>query len=143
MTITDVPNFQQLATSQGADYETLVRHYLEFRRWTISPPDVEGAKGNSRWIRHGSSIDIVARDPAGVEHWIECKGANGGSKRKPGLEDGTTVKVAIGVGYYLRSLGHDEPYIVCTSHLPNPGSLPARMLAQAIADGAITDVWQV
>lgn len=127
-------NFQSLATKQGGDYERLVAAALSFRGWIVIDTQV---------VVHGASIDIVASDPSGVTHLVECKGANGSSKRPPGLKDGTTVKVAIGVAYYLQSCGIDDPYVVATSHMPVPGSLPDMMLSKCVDDGAIVAVWEV
>lgn len=127
-------NFQSLATKQGGDYERLVAATLSFRGWTLL---------DAQMLMHGASIDIVAADPDGLLHLIECKGANGSSKRPPGLKDGTTVKVAIGVAYYLQSCGIDDPYVVATSHLPTPGSLPDLMLSKCVDDGAIHTVWEI
>lgn len=132
--MTDTNGFQALANKQGGDFERLVAATLNFRGWSVD---------STQTLVHGASIDIVAADPSGVVHLVECKGANGSSKRPPGLKDGTTVKVAIGVAYYLQSCGIDDPYVVATSHMPTPGSLPDMMLSKCVADGAIVDVWVV
>jgi len=126
--------FQARSVKQGSDFEWLVALHLQFKGWNVTEMQA---------TRHGTTIDIVAYDPGDVEHWIECKGADGASKRRPGLRDGTTVKVAIGVAYYLQSCGHHQPYVIATSHLPVPGGLPDTMINRCVADGAIYDVWGI
>jgi hypothetical protein len=132
--MSDTNGFQALATKQGGDFERLVQATLSFRGWTVI---------DTQHVVHGASIDIVASDPDGRVYLIECKGANGSSKRPPGLKDGTTVKVAIGVAYYLQSCGIVDPYVIATSHMPTPGSLPDMMLSRCLNDGAIADVWEI
>jgi len=124
-------SFQVTANQQGSDFEKYTALWLRFNGWAV-----HGAHTK----RHGSTVDIEAFDPDGVLHLIECKGSDGTSKRLPGLSDGTTVKVCIGVAYYLASMGVEHPYTVFTSHVPNPGTLPEKMLDRALIDGVIDSV---
>jgi len=124
-------SFQTIANQQGSDFEKYAALWLRFNGWTVV--DVQTR-------RHGVTIDIEAIDPNGVLHMIECKGADGTSKRSPGLADGTTVKVCIGVAYHLQAEGLEYPYTVITSHLPNDGTLAHRMIERAKELGAITQV---
>lgn len=132
MTGTD---FQAASTKQGHDFEDVVAQLLTFSGWTVT----------DRKYRHPDSrveIDIVAIDPDGDLWWIECKGADGSSKRPPGLSDGTTMKVAVGVAAHL-STYDTPPYAIFTSHMPKEGSLPAHMLDRALAAGWIARVMTI
>ena len=86
----------------------------------------------------GFEIDIVANDPEGKQWWIECKGSFRGSV--PGSKRGDTVKKAVGVAWYLSTLEDRCPYMLVTSHLPNPGTNSERMLQAALQAGLFTQI---
>lgn len=119
-------DFQSLAGDQGRNFEALVEFMLKASGWTITGHHV---------VVEGAEIDLVGTDPAGVEWWVECKGSWRG--RTPGSKRGDTVKKAVGVAAYLATLppAVRRPYRLVTSHLPNDGTLSARMLRAAQAQG--------
>ena len=125
-------DFQARSSSQGREFEQIVERHLSFiEGWTVTDRQVNV---------EGFVVDLVAVDPFGIEHWIECKGADGASKRKPGLLDGTTAKVTVGVAWYLSRVPDARPYVVWTSHLPAPDTNAWRIIHAAKADGIIFDV---
>ena len=117
---------------QGRAFEQIVEQHLGFiEGWTIVGRQVPV---------DGFTVDFLAVDPLGIEHWIECKGADGSSQRPPGLLDGTTAKVLVGVAWYLSRVPGARPYVVWTSHLPTPGTNAWRIIQAAKSDGLIRDV---
>ena len=125
-------SFQARSSSQGATFEEMVARQLEFvDGWTVK---------DRHFSVDGFEVDIVADDPWGVEHWIECKGADGKSQRKPGLLDGTTAKVTVGVAWFLSTRDDRHPYIVWTSHLPKPGTNAHTIITEGVRHGIIHDV---
>jgi hypothetical protein len=123
-------DFQALSSAQGKHYESHVRSVLQFRGWTIvndKPMKVPGGE-----------VDIVARDPAGMTWWIECKGSY---RKQPGLLRHDTLLKCIATGWAITTLTPDRPpYMVATSHEPRPQSSGARILALAVAQGFIDRV---
>ena len=118
-------DFQRQATEQGRSFEDLVAFMLRANGWTVTGTHVVVA---------GAEIDLVAIEPGtGVEWWIECKGSWRG--KTPGSQRGDTVKKAVGVAAYLSTLPGRRPYRLITSHLPNDGTLSARMLQAALEHG--------
>jgi hypothetical protein len=127
-----VSDFQARSSQQGRAFEQIVEQHLSFiEGWTVIGRQVN---------IDGFVVDLVALDPLGIEHWIECKGADGQSQRKPGLSDGTTAKVTVGVAWYLSRVPDARPYVVWTSHLPTPDTNAWRIIHAAKADGIIRDV---
>lgn len=119
-------DFQRLAGVQGRSFEELVEFMLKGAGWTITARHA---------VVENAEIDLVAVDSQGVEWWIECKGSWRG--KTPGAARGDTVKKAVGVAAYLAMLPADirRPYRLVTSHLPNDGTLSARMLRTAKVQG--------
>lgn len=125
-------DFQSRSVTQGRTFESIVEQHLSFiEGWTVLDRHMKVA---------GLEVDIVAVDPLGITHWIECKGADGASKRQPGLLDGTTAKVCVAVAWYLSRQPDSEPYVVWTSHLPVIDTNAWRMIQAAKSDGIIRDV---
>lgn len=118
-------DFQRRSSVQGRSFEEAVATFLQIAGWTIVGLHV---------MVEGAEIDIVAVEPlTGVEWWIECKGSWYG--KVPGSKRGDTVKKAVGVAAYLATVPDRKPYRLITSHLPNDGTLSARMLRVAQEQG--------
>lgn len=119
-------DYQRLAGVQGRSFEELVEFMLKAAGWTVTARHA---------VVEGAEIDLVAIDPHGAEWWIECKGSWRG--KQPGSKRGDTVKKAVGVAAYLATLPADvrRPYRLVTSHLPNDGTLSARMFRTAREQG--------
>lgn len=113
-------DFQRHATQQGRSFEDLVEFMLQAAGWEVIDRHI---------TVEGAEIDFHARDPHGVQWWIECKGSFRG--RTPGSQRGDTVKKAVAVAWYLSTLPDRKPYRLITSHLPNAGTLGERMLNRA------------
>jgi hypothetical protein len=127
----DDENFQQSATQQGKSFEEAVQLFLKIGGWTIVDTHV---------MVDDFEIDIIADSPDGIRWWIECKGSFRGNT--PGSKRGDTVKKAVGVAWYLHRLPLDQrcPYMLVTSHLPNPGTNGEKMLNAALSDGLFADI---
>lgn len=122
-------DFQAAASVQGRAFEDVVASILTFLDWTV----VE-----TRAVRHGVEIDIIATDPDGREWWIECKGSHRG--RTPGARRGDTVKKAVGVAWYLSTCEPRCSYMLVTSHMPDPDTVGGRLLNAALAAGLFAEI---
>ena len=129
MTITATDNFQAQSKQQGNDFEQLVAFHLKANGWTIRDTCAK---------RHGCEIDIIADDPNGIEHWIECKGSHRG--KIPGLLRADTVKKAVGVAWYLSTFPDNPPYLLIGSHGPRPDTVSQRLIDMALGEGLFADV---
>lgn len=125
--------FQRSSVEQGRYYEGHVRSVLAIRGWTMvseRPTKVPGGE-----------VDVMANDPDGVLHWIECKGSY---KDRPGLLRDDTAKKAIAVAWMLTRKNPNRPrYIVITSDLPKVGSLAATYINEALEAGIIDGVMEL
>ncbi len=135
-------DFQALAPYQGKSFEETTCFVLQAGKWTV-------LDRNTRPHPDYPEIDVVATDPTGALWWIEAKGSWRG--RTPGLIRGDTVKKAVGVAHDLLTLRMEYstdgetpvPYMIITSHFPTAGTLGEKMLARAIAVGAVTRVTDI
>lgn len=124
------PNpFQRRATEVGAAFETL------------SAPALTGAGFDILdWHYYigqiGIQVDFRCRNKKGVEFLIECKGSLHGTR--PGLERTDTTKKALCNAFLVRHAGLG-PFLLLTSHLPQPDSDSFRML-QAAGRETVLDV---
>lgn len=112
--------FQAAASQQGRNFEDVVESVLTFFGWRIV---------DRHAVVFGVEVDIIADDPNGIEWWIECKGSHRGAR--PGARRGDTVKKAVGVAWYLSTCTPRCPYMLVTSHLPEPETVAGRLLEQA------------
>lgn len=126
-------DFQRSSVEQGRYYEGHVRAVLTMRGWVMlsdRPMKVLGGE-----------VDIVAFDPDGVLHWIECKGSY---KDRPGLLRDDTAKKAIAVAWMLKRKNPDRPrYIIVSSDLPKVGSLSSMYINEALEAGIIDGVMEL
>ena len=138
--MSEKPYFQSLSTEQGRKFELLVVDwfvYHGFRVLTnpgshdIHPPipDV-GVRPDLLAIYTAGSI--------GAAVLVECKGSFRGSR--PGLLRTDSVKKAVGDAYTLHHAAPCLPYVLVTSHLPQPGSAGDKMLKTAQEAGAVFEV---
>jgi hypothetical protein len=124
-----IENFQARASEQGKVFEETVATLLRISGWSIVARNQ---------MVHGVEVDIIATDTKGVTWWIECKGSWHG--RTPGSKRGDTVKKAIAVAWYLSLQSPRCPYMLITSHLPNPNTVGRRMLDAAQAQGLFAEI---
>ena len=122
--------FQAAAQQQGHMYDQQCRYLLQDAGWDCSPTPI--------YIRT-AGIEI---DCAATKHnttiWIEFKGSWRGNQ--PGMRRTDTTKKALLTGFLLAATGHPHPYIVLTSHLPQPGSAGATMVDIALRTGTTSAV---
>lgn len=121
--------FQANASVQGRRYEDIVEAILTASGWTIDARHDKVA---------GVEIDITATDQLGVQWWIECKGSWNGNR--PGSRRSDTVKKAVADAWLLSQTESPKPYLLITSHLPEPGTHTHDILARAQAAGLITRI---
>jgi Holliday junction resolvase-like predicted endonuclease len=111
----------------GAAYEDHVA------AWLVSE---HGFTVLARNYRHESGVefDIYCRDLRGCDIGVECKGSNN-SATAPGMCRSDNRWKVLGYLYLLRVWRerHGTPvrYMVCTSHLPEPGTEIRRQLDAA------------
>lgn len=121
--------FQASASIHGRRYEDIVEAILVATGWTI---DARHDKVD------GVEIDITATDQLGVQWWIECKGSWNGNR--PGSRRSDTVKKALADAWLLSQTTSPKPYMLITSHLPEPGTHTNDILQRAKAAGLITRI---
>lgn len=129
MTSDELAAAQRSSSEQGREFEQAARFLLKAAGWTIV---------DTNSIVDGIEVDIVAIDPEGNETFVECKGSYRGDQ--PGLIRSDTLKKAVANAYHLFHGPTPEPYVIVTSHKPKPNSRGARLLARAVAIGAVADV---
>lgn len=124
--------FQAAASSQGRTFEEIVEDVLTRTGWTIS---------SRRWREPTVEveIDIVATDPAGAVHWIECKGSWLSPSGRNGVIRTDTAKKLVGDAALLSTIPR-PPYLLVTSHLPDAGTPARRWLDIALTQGWLNGV---
>lgn len=122
-------DFQASSSTQGRAFEDVVESVLTFFGW-----EVVGVRATV----HGVEVDIIAIDPEGTEWWIECKGSHRG--KVPGARRGDTVKKAVGVAWFLSTVEPRRPYMLVTSHMPNPDTVGGRLLLAAQRAGLFAEI---
>lgn len=128
----EVREFQSRGPEQGRQFDAQCRIVLQSLGFRVS-------KKQFRVPEVGIEIDaqLLGRCSS---YWVEFKGSWCG--RRPGLLRTDTVKKAVANAYLLH---HAEeaypPYIILTSHLPQPGSAADKMLGAALATGAVAGVF--
>lgn len=127
-------DFQAASSEQGRQFEDLVVFMLKAQNWIVNDRHVFVA---------GAEIDIVATHPDGTRWWIECKGSHRG--KVPGCRRGDTVKKAVGVAAYLKTqtVVETRPYMLVTSHLPQPGTIADQMLRTALQQRWFDHLWDI
>ena len=124
-----------MASKQGKVFEDACRALLTAQRHQVSekPFRVEAL---------GIEIDAEVVTRRGTTYWAEFKGSWQG--KRPGLQRTDTVKKALANGFLVATAPTQYPsVIILTSHLPVADSSGDRMLAAALAAGAIADVFNI
>ncbi len=104
--------FQARSSRSGREFEELCVQYLKVIGWTVT---------ETKAIHHNVEIDIVARDRAGNEVWIECKGGYSDGGRDGAARTDSTPKF-LGALRILDWVAPDHPpYILLSSALPTSG----------------------
>jgi Holliday junction resolvase-like predicted endonuclease len=110
-------NFNSANAAAGHDFEMAVAYHLKALGWTVT---AGRCINKTKEIRHGIEIDLVATDPNGVEHTIECKGSPSDGLRAGGRRT-DNIKKAIADAWFLRANKADDPHILYLSHMPDSG----------------------
>jgi hypothetical protein len=129
-----VTDFQADATEQGRLFEQQARMVCRQNGFTVG--------GRLVVAELGIEVDAVLATVKGTEVWAEFKGSWRGTR--PGMRRTDTAKKALCDA--LLAWGDEEehpPFIILTSHTPEPGSRGDRMVAVAIAVGAVVAVLNI
>ena len=127
--------FQHDASEQGRLFDELARMVCRQAGFAVGERPFEVPE-------LGIEVDAELTAKNGTVLWAEFKGSWRG--RRPGLRRTDTVKKALCDA--LLVWADDEgypPFIVLTSHHPEPGGRSARMVAAALGLGAVTAVLNV
>lgn len=129
-------DFQRLAVEQGQQFEATVETVFQIAECEI-------VERKRRDMVSGEEIDHVIRTPGGNEVWVESKGSWRGNR--PGLRRSDTAKKAVATAWNLRTAHYNDtpPYLLATSHLPNPGSYSDRLLRNAVDHELFREVVQL
>lgn len=110
-------NFNSPNAGAGADFERAVAYHLRANGWKVT---AGRCLDKVKVIRHGIEIDLVATDPDGVEHTVECKGSPNDDPRAGGRRT-DSIKKAIADAWFLRACGSTTPHLLYLSHMPDGG----------------------
>lgn len=124
-------NFQSLAGAQGAEFEARCRTLLTRIGWDLVPALPKFSSPFNK-----VQIDIIGRNENGAEVWFECKGSELGER--PGSRRTDTVLKAIASAYLIHEAS--PPYVLLTSHLPDPKSVAYTWLQYAKDKGILIPI---
>ena len=88
----------------------------------------------------GVEADFAHKDYIGQQVYIEAKGGEAGSKKRPGAKRTDNVKKAIANGALIKAVYPEIKFVVYFSDLPKHGSSSHKMIKNAIRAGYIDSV---
>jgi hypothetical protein len=129
-------DFQADAGEQGRLFDQQARMVCRHAGFaTVGPQPFEVAE-------LGIEIDASLTTTKGTEIWAEFKGSWRGNR--PGLRRTDTAKKALCDALLAWGDEDERPaFVILTSHTPEPGSRGDRMVAVAIAVGAVLGVLNI
>lgn len=125
-------NFQAESKKTGDEYELVVESCLKTR-------GAEILKRNYHVPNTGCEVDFVVNDNGRVEY-IEAKGGQKGSKKRPGAKRTDNVKKAIANAALIKAEYPGIYYVVYFSAKPKPGSYSDEMINTALKNGIVDEV---
>lgn len=126
-------NFQSESKASGDKFEDLVLDDLN-------------RMGFSKIKRHvvleevGVEADFFHLDSSGRSFYIEAKGGESGTKKRPGAKRTDNVKKAIANGALIKAEYPESQFVVYFSELPAYGSSSHKMIKNAIKAGYLDSV---
>lgn len=88
----------------------------------------------------GVEVDFVHKDYVGNQVYIEAKGGESGTSKRPGAKRTDNVKKAIANGALIKAMYPEISFVVYFSDLPKHGSSSHKMIKNAIRAGYIDSV---
>ena len=125
-------SFQSESKKSGDAFEELVLLDLQERKFSTIFKNVEIENT-------GCEIDFLAKSWQSTEY-VEAKGGNPGTNKRPGAKRTDSVKKAIANGALIKSIYPDAYYVVYFSSEPEAGSYSDKMIIAAKRAGFLDEV---
>jgi hypothetical protein len=121
--------FQGHSTRMGHQFSELCKETLRGQGWSLRGPErIDGI---------GVTVDQVAYTKNGTKVFFEFNGSVNG--HQPGMKRTSAFRQALAKAFLTRQFDK-SPFVVMTSHLPDPKTVGARSIQVSKKEGVIQDV---